>query len=142
MAPVGHRSSKPGASAHSWLGSDHGGEDLQGLGCNISFKSTDGACTVQRIHRRSYQVAVAALMITTALAVGCGSSSNYGTPSRSSDGSELDLDPSQTFPEEQRDSTYGDANGSEAEQYCLEINSPDMIACQEAYDNLDGILKD
>ena len=103
----------------------------------------------------SVRAAIAALILSTAVVVGCGSASDLDTDFSSddtdfssddsdvsSDDSDLDLDPSQTFPEEQRDRTYDESNGSDAEEYCRQINTPDMNACQEGYNNLDEILND
>ncbi len=41
-----------------------------------------------------------------------------------------------TFPEDMSDRDYSGSNGSDAESYCSEINSPDMEACQDGYNNL------
>ena len=41
-----------------------------------------------------------------------------------------------TFPEDMSDPDYSGSNGSDAESYCSEINSPDMEACQDGYNNL------
>jgi hypothetical protein len=53
---------------------------------------------------------------------------------------DTDLGSSNTFPPELRDPTYSGRNGSEAEAFCLEINSPDMEYCQRGYNNLERSL--
>ena len=45
-----------------------------------------------------------------------------------------------TFPEDSSDPDYSGSNGSDAESYCSEINSPDMEACQRGYNNFEDSL--
>ena len=87
------------------------------------------------------RVAVAVLVASAVLVAGCGGSS-YDDSYEDSDTSDSpsSYNDSGTFPESSRDSDYTGNNGSDAEDYCSQINSPDMDACQRGYNNLDRAI--
>jgi len=83
--------------------------------------------------RKSAIRAVCALLLVAGPAV-TACSSSYDDYSTDSGGD------SNTFPESDADSNYTGNNGSEAESYCEQINSPDMEACQSGFNNLSDAL--
>jgi hypothetical protein len=87
---------------------------------------------------RARWAACGVLMASGFAVSGCGGSSY--DESDYSDDRDTSYTDSNTFPEDMSDPDYSGNNGSDAESFCSDINTPDMDACQRGYNNLDDAL--